>query len=106
MADIHCDFCADNLAEFIVGNVNTGDQQFCCRFDFARLGLGIAKAVLPPAELDAALAGPASAEPAAVAGEDGLPVEPKRRRGRAPKRNGAAEATEGLETATTAAKDG
>jgi hypothetical protein len=52
MADIRCDFCTDNLAAFIVGNVETGEQTFACAPDFARLGLVIAAATLPPSEID------------------------------------------------------
>jgi hypothetical protein len=80
MADLRCDFCPDNPAEFIVGNVDTGEQQFACRFDFARLGLTIAKAVLPQAELDDALAAPAPPTPP----DNG--ANPPASRGEVPKR--------------------
>jgi hypothetical protein len=106
MADIHCDFCADNLAAFIVGNIETGDQTFACPVDFARFGLGIAKAVLPQSELDAALSATAAPVAAETEGNGSQQPEPKRGRGRARKRGQAAQATSALEAPTTAAEDG
>jgi hypothetical protein len=106
MADIRCDFCADNLAAFIVGNIETGDQTFACPVDFARFGLGIAKAVLPQSELDAALSATTAPTAPESEGNGSQQPEPKRARRRASKRVTEPEATEGLEAPTTAAEDG
>jgi hypothetical protein len=78
MAELRCDFCADNLAEFIVGNIETGEQQLACRFDFARLGLAIARAVLPPEEWQAPAA--LLLDPIPNLPEDGAAVAPPSKR--------------------------
>jgi hypothetical protein len=82
MADIRCDFCTDNLAAFIVGNVETGEQTFACAPDFARLGLVIAAATLPPSEIDdASIKAQARVIAPTEAPSNGEPKsKPKRRR--------------------------
>jgi hypothetical protein len=51
MADLRCDFCEINPAAFLVGNLETGEQQGACPPDFARLGLQMAKILLPSEEI-------------------------------------------------------
>jgi hypothetical protein len=106
MADLHCDFCTDNLAEFIVGNISNGEQQLACRFDFARLGLSAAKLLLPREEIIAAIPdeAPADAAPA----ENGSPAQPGGvpKRGRKRRSEPEPAPTETLAPDATTVKDG
>lgn len=58
-----CDVCEIETVAFIVGNAETGDQQFLGPACFARMGLEFAKALLPAEEIAAAL-GPLFVNPA------------------------------------------
>ncbi|HVA92325.1 MAG TPA: hypothetical protein VNL71_21070 [Chloroflexota bacterium] len=50
-----CDFCPPGEvltpALFLVGNLEDGEQQACCPYHFAQLGLSMALAVMPPEDI-------------------------------------------------------
>lgn len=101
-----CDICEEREAVSLVGNLQTGAQLALCSSDAARWGLELAKALLPPEEIAAALDGmfvnpspqPAETAPKAPKSEAGTHT-----RGKAVKRPKVAET---LEAGSTAAKDG
>jgi hypothetical protein len=105
MADLRCDFCTENLAAFIVGNAQTGEQTFACPADFARLGLTVAKLTLPQSELDALCSPTAPPEAPAPPTVDGATGESEPARKSKPRRGPKPASTPTLAAAPAAAED-